>query len=887
MTLPRTRLLARLSASEPRLVRLVAPPGFGKSSLARLFARRFERHAICDCAGVADSIDFAGRALAALASELPEGESIALARLRLHATGADFSTWNRTLLEAWKARSEHSLFIFEHAEAIAENDAVLATFGDLLAARPVERVMLVSTRVALPVRFGHYLAPHQILTLTRNELRFDDDEASGLFEGSELSAETIKRIIRLADGWPIVLLLLALFAQYDADIDKFVRRLEDSSAGDPHEQLVNEVLAAFTPDMLSTTLATAAIPNASLEDISAATGIRHATPIIDRLLRLPGFVSSETGAYQTHPLLLAALRTRFAPDLTGTLFRAARQYELSGDFLRAAELYSSYGDEAAAALALDRLPGETLQHPPSRLIDVLSKIRISTLCEHCNLWIALLAYRRQNVEASRLYDEGSRLLQTLAKDSPPSLARRLKIRLAILALELEKLSEARALLEAAKPATAADSAEEGRLALMTAAIVAAKRGRFAESDRLADETDAAPGARHLRFDVEREQIAIEKARFLGEWPELLKMTEETLYAAQRSGMTSRIVATARSVAWAAWYCNDDARVTAVRQMLEDCGDGEVRALARSVDALLAHETVDASPQVLNVARWHAALATTDPELAGNLFDAAIEDIDAAESDFLRVVVRVCAALLLPAQRRRLLEARVIAQVVESPPLQASLELLIDSAEPSDYGIFKNLAARVARSPLKIRRDVLYVDVTRGTVRRGGEAVHVSDRGLELLVALAFASAGTRKEDLASAIWPSLDGDAALNALKMCVSRTRAQAGDREAIRSTKSGYELGEGVAIDVRDIEKLLRGVRGAEGLSDSARREIREAARSLKERERSFAASWAWFAPHAIHLDELQTELNLVLAKDALRRDEPLAYQAPEPSMSPQHIG
>ena len=380
---------------------------------------------------------------------------------------------------------------------------------------------------------------------------------------------------------------------------------------------------------------------------------------------------------------------------------------------------------------------------------------------------------------------------------------------------------------------------------------------------------------------------MEKARFLGEWQELLKMTEETLHAAQRSGMTSRIAATARSVAWAAWYCNDDARVTAVRQMLEDCGDGEVRALARCVDALLSREAADASPQVLNVARWQAALTTTDPELAGTLFDAAIDDIDAAESDFLRVAVRVCAALLLPAQRRRLLEARVIAQAVESPPLQASLELLIDSTEPNDYGIFKNLAARVARSPLKIRRDVLSIDVARGAVRRGSEPVHVSDRGLELLVALGFAAAGTRKEDLASAIWPSLDGDAALNALKMCVSRTRAQAGDRDAIRSTKSGYELGERVTIDVRDIERMLRGARGAEGLSDSVRREIREAARSLKERERSFAAGWTWFAPHASHLDELQIELNLVLAKDALWRDEPLAYQAPEPAMAPQQIG
>ena len=186
--------------------------------------------------------------------------------------------------------------------------------------------------------------------------------------------------MRLADGSPIVLLLLALFAQYDADIDKLVDRLAELEPGRRHEHLLNEVLSAFTPEMLATTLAAAAIPSASLEDVSAATGIRHATPIVDRLLRLPGFISSETGAYQTHPLLLAALRTRYGPDLSGTLFRAARQYERAGEFLRAAELYNAYGDEEAAATALDLLPAATLQYPAPRLIDVLARIEVSTLC---------------------------------------------------------------------------------------------------------------------------------------------------------------------------------------------------------------------------------------------------------------------------------------------------------------------------------------------------------------------------------------------------------------------------------------------------------------------------------------------------------------------------
>ena len=313
MTLPRTRLLARLFAAEPRLIRLCAPPGYNKSSLARLLARRFDRHGFCDCTGISTAAEFAARAMSALALEAQSGgESVALVRLRLHAAEADTPAWCRALLEAWKATREPSLFVLEHAEAIAGNAEVLSLLGDLLAARPEQRVVLIATREALPLHFSHYLAPHQILTLTRNELRFDADEARSIFEGTGIAAEPVERIVRLAGGRPVVLLLLRLFVEYDVDVDRLIDRLEDVGCDDLHEHLANEVLTGFTADMTATMLAIAAIPNASLEDIAAATGIRHATAIADRLLRLPGFISSETGAYQTHPLLLDALRGRHA-----------------------------------------------------------------------------------------------------------------------------------------------------------------------------------------------------------------------------------------------------------------------------------------------------------------------------------------------------------------------------------------------------------------------------------------------------------------------------------------------------------------------------------------------------------------------------------------------
>jgi hypothetical protein len=67
-------------------------------------------------------------------------------------------------------------------------------------------------------------------------------------------------------------------------------------------------------------------------------------------------------------------------------------------------------------------------------------------------------------------------------------------------------------------------------------------------------------------------------------------------------------------------------------------------------------------------------------------------------------------------------------------------------------------------------------------------------------------------------------DAAVNALKMCVSRTRAQIGDRDSIQNARNGYALGEHVGSDVRELETLLHSVRGAGTLGESLRQQAHQ---------------------------------------------------------------
>jgi len=884
MDVPHARLLTRLAASESRLIRLAAPPGYGKSRLARLFARRFERFALCDLQGASGVVGFAHRALQALAVEGQDrGESPALTRLRLHLGDADPANWRRAFLDAWKARRDRALFILENADSVAADAEVRELLSDLLAGRPAQRVLLVSSREPLPLAAAHYLGPHEVVGITQEELRFEPGEAERMFEGMELRGAVVERVVRLAAGRPFVLSLLARFAYYVANFEEVLAGLGDVAPERLFDWLTGEVLSALTPDMMSVMLATAAIPRASVDDVAAATGIRHARSVLERLLRLPGFLSLEAGEYHMHPLLREALRGRHALDLDGFVLRAARENERLGEYLRAAELYAVYRDEPRAAAALERLPSAELEQPSLRLIDGLAGVSRATLCAHPKLWIATLPYRRDAVSAAALYDAGIVLLREMPTPAT-AVARHLAVRLAMLAHDLERLAEARALVEASlQTATPAERPEVRRAALITAALVAVKGGRLADAERYVEECDAVAGARHLRFDTERTQIALAKAELLGDWKTLLATSEDALLAAHRSGVTSRIIAAARAVAAAAWLCNDDARAASAHRLLEDCADDGVRGFAAAVAAALGaseatesaavrHDSWPEKPQAVSpriecVARWHAALETPDASRASALFDAAIAGLDRVENDFLRITVRVSAGLLLRAQRHRLLEARAVAQHVESPPLQASLELLCDSHGAGGYGMFALVAARVARSPLNVRREVLALDVLRGRLRRGTEVLHVADRGLELLAALALLPAGTTKDALAGAIWPELDLEAALNTLKVCVSRTRAQVGERDVILSTKRGYVLSERVLVDVDDYERLARGLRDAERAGESQRRRLAEAAEALvafDTNRRALQAAWAWFAPFASRIEGVRHALTNATAEE-----------------------
>ena len=188
----------------------------------------------------------------------------------------------------------------------------------------------------------------------------------------------------------------------------------------------------------------------------------------------------------------------------------------------------------------------------------------------------------------------------------------------------------------------------------------------------------------------------------------------------------------------------------------------------------SREKTDAAPGVLNVARWHAALATSDAGYAARTLRRAIDEIDAAENDFARLAVRVVlgvAAAGTTAASARGAGDRASRSSRRRCKLRSSCSSTPPNRTTTESSSILRRGSRVRR--LKVRRHVLAVDVMRGEVRRGSEAVHVSDRGLELLVALALAPAGARREDLAARSGPGSTARRR-STRSRCASRERAR-----------------------------------------------------------------------------------------------------------------
>ena len=414
----RERILARLERVRPKILVLVAPAGFGKSTVARQYLAGRTSWGTCDCAAVRSDVELARRLITAMLTAFPERHETLGACERLLSDGSvSVADRLQAVLQAW-LEPEGGTIVFENAENLRNAPAVHALFAQLLASMPQDRSAVICTREPLRSHLTHFAAPHEIVALRAEDLAFDAVDVREIFAPESLDTESVEGVLAASRGWPIAVLLLRRFAA-EGRIASLLNRLGDTAFEELHDYLVDEVLGTLGERLSSAVFACAAIPHATAADVEAALADRGGIAELERFVRESPFANrGADGAFLLHPILATALIAGDQDRRIELLATVAMRHEESGAFERAAELHLARGDRDAAADALgrDRVSLEGSLTPSyARVLYALDRVRI---LQYPRLWTAMCLRRMYRVDMAALLDEAESVWRMIPPAAP-------------------------------------------------------------------------------------------------------------------------------------------------------------------------------------------------------------------------------------------------------------------------------------------------------------------------------------------------------------------------------------------------------------------------------------------------------------------------------------
>lgn len=800
-------LAERVRAADPALVAVVAPAGFGKST----FLRELLGGAgpVCDCRGSAGALGLARRLLPALADEAPE-RSPALARVETLLGGdGDAAGGLAATLAAWRAPVAPGLFAFENAEDALADPGAREFLARLLAERPEERTVVVCSREPLRFQLSRFASPHRVVTVRAEDLAFDEPRIAAAFAGSGASAETLSRVAALTRGWPIAVLLLARFAR-EGRLEALLDRLDDVAYEELHGYLAERVLDAAEPAVVDALVACAALDPASERDLRLVLGEAGCAAFLRFAGWSPLVARDPDGWFRAHPLLGPALAAARPGRAEALLAPAAAAYEAAGEDERAAEIHLARGDAGAAATALGRVEAVTDGAPGMAYARVLAALDRDTLRDHPRLWTVAALLRRLAVDPRALLAEAEAVWRRLPPDAPAPVRVALSGFRVLLMSDGGEHERALALVEGFRTQIAAPDVPATRMhawLLYLRGLLCERLGRFADAER--DLTAAWP------FVEGNDVVA-----------------------------TSALLALAEAeAAFGAWLAGDEA------------------ALLQHAFALEAAVERDG---VAGLAFFAATLhgRSRDPGPADHPFWIACGRLVAGDAERAREAAAHARSPLL-----QLLAALALAErdVTKRAALRAEASAIaaaLDAPEHLVEAFLRRLrAAAETTAPAGIA-----VEIVTGRVVRDRAALELPEREHALLTALAIRPEPIARERLTDLLWPDLNEAAARNAFHVCLHRLKARLGDERAVARSRDGYRLGDGVRVDLREIERGVAALRGVERPDDAQLARLRTLHEALRGSRPARIEAWDWFEPTDRRLRELRCEVAHALASAAL---------------------
>ena len=355
----RTALVRRLAAAQVPFITVVAPPGYGKTTLLAQWAERLGPRVAwvsCDDADNDPVVLFSALAVALDRIE-PVDPTIFWT---LASSGAGITAAPR-LVSAAAAMQLPVTLVIDHAEAVT-NKRCLDNITELALRLPLGWQLAVASRSAAPLPTARLRAQGRIVEITAADLAMNPAEASSLLRGAgvEPGAAGIPELLQRTEGWPAGLYLAALAMKAGIGPNEvgYAFTGDDRFMGD---YLRAELLSHVSPDEASFLTRTSVLDRMCGPLCDSILGRTGSAAVLEglearNLLVVP--LDRRREWYRYHHLLrdlLQAELRRREPGLVQDLhFRAAAWYEANAMPEAAIEHANAAGDyDRVARLVLD------------------------------------------------------------------------------------------------------------------------------------------------------------------------------------------------------------------------------------------------------------------------------------------------------------------------------------------------------------------------------------------------------------------------------------------------------------------------------------------------------------------------------------------------------
>lgn len=355
----RTALVDRLAAAQAPVVTVVAPPGYGKTTLLAQWAERvWPRVAWVSCDdGDNDPVVL----LSALAVALDRIEPIDPAVFwALASSGAGITIVPRFVSVIASMRLPVTV-VLDHTETVT-NKRCLNTIAELALHLPPGWRFVLASRTKVPLPTARLRAQGRIMEVGAEDLAMSAEEASSLLEGAGVKPDvaSTSELVQRTEGWPTGLYIAALAIRAGARQSEagFTFTGDDRFMGD---YLRSELLDRVSGSEVSFLIRTAVLDRMCGSLCDAILGATASGRVLEQLesrnlLVVP--LDRRRDWYRYHHLfreLLQAELRRREPDLVQDLHvRAAAWYEANAMPEAAIEHAQAAGDnDRVARLVLE------------------------------------------------------------------------------------------------------------------------------------------------------------------------------------------------------------------------------------------------------------------------------------------------------------------------------------------------------------------------------------------------------------------------------------------------------------------------------------------------------------------------------------------------------